>query len=117
MRVEVSFKHMKSSDYLDNVISKDVEKVRKRIKIFKRDDPVHLSLHIEKNPHKEEFLSWANLYMPKKVIKSQQKDRDPSISINKVVQMLIRQIDKYKIIFERRLQRRKGVLDIEENIT
>ena len=111
MRVDVSFKNMSSSEYLDNVIDKDVEKIKRRIKIFKKDDAIHLSLHIEKNPNREQYFSWAHLYLPKKVLKAQQNTREPSLGINKVTHALIRQIDKYKILIERHLQRNKPALD------
>ncbi|MBN2121287.1 MAG: HPF/RaiA family ribosome-associated protein [Candidatus Omnitrophica bacterium] len=107
MRVDVSFKNMESSDYLDNVISKYLDRVKRRIKIFKSDDPVHLTLHIEKNYHREEYFAWVNLYLPKKVLRAQQKAPEASLSVNKVSQALIRQIDKYKVMIERHLQRKK----------
>lgn len=106
MRVDVSFKGMKSSEYLENIISKDVGKVKKRMKILQKDDPVHLSLHIEKNPHREEYFSWAVLYLPKKVLKAQQKAFETSIAVNKVVKALLKQIDKYKLTLEKHLNKK-----------
>jgi len=105
MRVDVSFKNMSSSEYLNNVVDKDVEKIKKRTRIFKRDDAIHLSLHIEKNPNKEQYFSWAHLYLPKKVLKAQHNTREPSLAVNKVTHAIIRQIDKYKVMVEKHLQR------------
>ena len=116
MRVDVSFKHMNSSAYLDNIIEKDIEKIKKRVKIFKRDDPIHLSLHIEKNPNKEQYLSWANLYLPRKVLKAQQNAPEASLGVNKVTSALIRQIDKYKVMVERHLQKSKARLTTDEDM-
>jgi ribosome-associated translation inhibitor RaiA len=106
MRTDVSFKRMKSSEYLENIIQKDVEKIKKRVKIFRKDEAVHLSLHIEKNPHREEYLSWATLYLPGKVLKAQQRGYETAIAMNKVTQALLRQIAKYKLILERHLKKR-----------
>ena len=47
MRVDISFKNMEKSEYLADIINKDVEKIRKRVKMFKNEDPIHLSLHLE----------------------------------------------------------------------
>ena len=106
MRVDVSYKRMESSKYLDEIIDKDVAKIKKRMHILKSDEPVHLSMHLEKNPHREEYLSWATLYMPRRVLKVQQKGADAAVAINKVSQALLRQINKYKTKFERHLQKR-----------
>ena len=116
MRVEVSLKNLKSSDYLDNAISKHFERVRKRVKIFKRDDPIHLSLHIEKNYHREQYFAWVNLYLPRKVLRAQQTASDPALAVNKVSQAVIRQIDKYKVMIERHLQRRRSKPYSEETV-
>ena len=113
MRVDVSLKNMTSSDYLDNAISKDVERIQRRTKIFKKGDAIHLSLHLEKNYHREQYFAWANLYMPRKVFRAQQSAAEASLAVNKVSHALIRQIDKYKAVVERHLQRRKRVLDKE----
>ena len=48
MRTDISFKNMDSSEYLNNAISKNVERLKNRLKIFRNDDALHLSLHIEK---------------------------------------------------------------------
>ncbi len=106
MRVDVSLKRMKKSEYLENAISKNIEKIEKRMKIFKKDEAIHISLHIEKNPHREEYLSWATLYVPGKVLKSQQRGFEATESVNKVTQALLKQINKYKITLERHLKKR-----------
>lgn len=111
MRVDVSFKHMESSEYLDKVIEKNIEKIKKRIKLIRRDDPMHLSLHIEKNPHREQYLAWANLYLPGRLLKAQQETQEACQVINKVGQALTKQIDKYKVMVEKHLQRKKRLLD------
>ncbi|MFC1514981.1 HPF/RaiA family ribosome-associated protein [Candidatus Omnitrophota bacterium] len=114
MRVDISFKNMKSSDYLDNAISKDVDRIQRRTRIFKKDDAVHLSLHLEKNYHREQYFAWANLYMPRKVIRVQQQAPEASLAVNKVSHALIRQIDKYKVVVEKHLRRRQRILDKDE---
>ena len=116
MRVDVSLKNMKSSQYLDNAMSKDVDKIRRRTKIFKKDDAIHLSLHLEKNYHREQYFAWANLYMPRKVFRAQQSAPEASLAVNKVSHALIRQIDKYKVVVERHLGRKKGSLTKESDM-
>ena len=50
MRIDVSFKHLEKSPLLENVIDKNLKKVQRRVKFFKAEDVVHLSLHLEKKP-------------------------------------------------------------------
>ena len=111
MRVDVSFKNMGRSQYLDDIIDSDIEKIKSRMKIFKQDDAIHFSLHLEKNPHREQYLAWANLYLPRRVLKAQQQSKSASTSINKVSSALLRQVDKYKVMVEKHLQRKKRILD------
>jgi len=106
MRVDVSFKNMEKSEYLEDIINKDVEKIKKRIKMFKSEDPVHLSLHLEKNPHKEQYSVAVNLYLPRKVLKAEEKYGSVVLAINKSFLALIKQLDKYKALLERHLRKK-----------
>ncbi len=106
MRIDVSFKHMEKSSVLEDIIEKDISKVRRRLKIFKSDDPIHLSLHIEKNPHRDEYFTWINLYLPFKVIKAQRKSDSASVAINECFSALLKQLDKFKHKLERHLRKK-----------
>ncbi|MCD6539105.1 MAG: HPF/RaiA family ribosome-associated protein [Candidatus Omnitrophica bacterium] len=106
MRVDVSFKNMEKSEYLEDIISKDVEKIKKRIRMFKSEDPVHLSLHLEKNPHKEQYSVAVNLYLPRKVLKAEEKYESVVLAINKSFLALIKQLDKHKALLERHLRKK-----------
>ena len=55
MRVDVSFKHLPKSPLLETIIDKNIDKVQRRLKIFKSDEAIHLSFHLEKNPHRDQY--------------------------------------------------------------
>ena len=110
MRVDISFKNFKNSELLSQIIDKNIQKIERRIKLFKKEVPIHLSLHIEKNPHKEEYFSWANLYLPFKVLCAHEKAKVSSSSVNKVVKNLIKQIDKFKHKLERHLRKKRKIV-------
>lgn len=106
MRVDVSFKYLKKSDFIDNVLKNNFKKMKRRIQIFRRNDPIHISVHIEKNPHKNQFFCRSHLYLPtSKVLVADEKARDSSLAINKAFSALTRQLDKEKHKWKR--QRRK----------
>lgn len=108
MLVDVSFKNMENSEYIENIISKNVEKVKKRIKMFKNEDPLHLSLHLERNLHRDEYSVRVNLHLPRKVLKAQTSLSSVASSLNKSFSALIKQIDRHKIMLERHLQKKKS---------
>ncbi len=106
MRLDISFKNFKKSQIIENVIAKDVKKIERRLKMFKKEVPIHLSLHVEKNPHKEEYFSWANLYLPFRVLRAQARERNVVSTLNKTFSALITQIDKFKHRLERHLRKK-----------
>jgi len=110
MRVDVSFKHLEKSEFLDNIIDKNIKKVERRIKLFKTDDAIHLSLHMEKNPHKDDYFCWINMYMPFKVLKAQNRKSSISVVINDCFSALIKQLDKFKYRIERHLRKKRPAL-------
>ncbi|MBD3264744.1 MAG: hypothetical protein GF375_06550 [Candidatus Omnitrophica bacterium] len=109
MRVDVSFKYLEQSDFISNILENNLKKIERRLKIFrKKGDPVHLSLHIEKNPHKEQYFCRSCLYLPSnKVLVADEKGRKASIAINKAFSALSRQLVKVKYKMEKHLQKRK----------
>ncbi|MCK4810602.1 MAG: HPF/RaiA family ribosome-associated protein [Candidatus Omnitrophica bacterium] len=119
MRVDVSVKHFEKTKVLEQTIEKNLKKIERRIKIFKKEAPVHLSLHLEKNPHREEYFSWANIYLPFKVLKSSNKNSSLVKGVNETFSALVKQLDKFKYRLERHLGkkgRKKSPLDEEEAI-
>tara|TARA_B100000315_G_C14584137_1_gene592012 strand:- start:2535 stop:2885 length:351 start_codon:yes stop_codon:yes gene_type:complete len=107
MRIDVSLKYLERSDFIENVLDNNFKKIERRIKIFRRDDPIHISIHIEKNPHKEQFFCRSHVYLPSsKVIAADEKGRNASVAINKAFSALNKQLDKEKHKWEK--QRRKG---------
>ena len=112
MRVDVSFKYLKKSEFIDNVLENNFKKIQRRIQIFRRDDPIHISVHIEKNPHKEQFFCRSHLYLPtSKVLIADEKAGNSSLAINKAFSALARQLDKEKHKWQD--QRRKARRKIE----
>ncbi len=113
MRVDVSFKYFEKSDYIDNVLENNFKKLKRRIQIFRRDDPIHISVHVEKNPHKEQFFCRSHLYLPtSKVLIVDEKAGNSSLAINKAFSALSKQLNKEK--YKWRNQRRKARKTVEE---
>jgi len=106
MRVDVSFKHLERSEIIDDIIDKDVKKVERRVKLFKTDEAIHLSVHVEKNPHKDDYFCWINMYMPSKVLKAQNRKPSLSVVINDSFSALVKQLDKFKYRIERHLRKK-----------
>jgi len=107
MRIEVSLKYLKKSDFIDNVLENNFKKLKRRIQIFRRDDPIHISVHIEKNPHKEQFFCRSHVYLPSsKVLIADEKGQNLSIVTNKAFAALAKQLDKEKHKWQN--QRRKS---------
>ncbi|MCF7873386.1 MAG: HPF/RaiA family ribosome-associated protein [Candidatus Omnitrophica bacterium] len=108
MKVEISFKYLKKSSFVNSVLDSDIEKIKRKLQIFKKDDPVHLSVHIEKNPHKEEYYCRSHIYLPKaKTIVANEKSRNVTAAINKSFRGLSRQLAKVKTKLEKHLQKKR----------
>lgn len=106
MRIDISLKHLDKSSILEEVIEKDIKKIERRLKIFKTDDAIHLSLHLEKNPHRDEYFCWINMYLPSKVLKAQSRKNDVYLVINDAFDALLKQLDKLKYRLERHLRKK-----------
>lgn len=108
MRIDVSFKHLKKSPFLEGVIDKNIGRIERHVRLFKSDEAIHLSLHLEKNPHRDDYFCWANMYLPYKVIKAQTRKASPTVAINDCFSAMLKQLDKFKDKLERHLSRRRG---------
>ncbi|MCP4651765.1 MAG: hypothetical protein GY858_00030 [Candidatus Omnitrophica bacterium] len=96
MRVDVSFKYLESSKFIDNVLEKNIGKIERRLKIFRQDAPIHVSVHVEKNPHKEQYFCRTQAYLPTKVLISEENGRNASGAINKAFSAISKQLSKLK---------------------
>lgn len=108
MRVDVSFKNLEKSEFLDNVLDKDLEKIERRVQMFRKDDPIHVAVHIEKSPHREEYTCSAHIYLPQHVLRADEKDKRASSAINNTFSALSKQLDKLKYKVEKHLQKKPG---------
>ena len=111
MRVDISFKYLEKSEFVNNILENNFRKIERRIKIFKRDDPIHISVHIEKNPHREQFFCRSHIYLPSsKVLIADEKGTNASLAINKSFSALSKQLvkEKQKWDKQRRKQRRQA---------
>lgn len=106
MRVDISFKYMEKSEFIDNVLEKNVKKIGRRIKIFRNDDSIHLSVHLEKNPHREQYFCRTHIYLPSKVLNVEEKAERLTLAINKAFSALSKQLDKLKCKLESHLRKR-----------
>ncbi len=107
MRIDISFKHLESSTILDNIIEKNISRIERHTKIFKPNDVVHVSFHMEKNPHKDDYFCWINMYLPFRVFKAQSRDKTPSIAINNCFAALLKQLDKARHKLEDRSRKNR----------
>jgi ribosome-associated translation inhibitor RaiA len=106
MRVDVSYKYMEKSGIVEDIIDKNLDKISRRIAVFKHDDPIHVSLHLEKNPNKQQFFCRSTVYLPSKVLHVQETSSDISKVITKTFGVLSRQMAKLKFKVESSQKRR-----------
>ena len=105
MRVDVSFKNLENSEFIQNVLDKDLEKIERRVQIFRKEDPIHVAVTLEKSSHREEYTCNAHIYLPQHVLKAGEKDKRASSAINSTFSALSKQLDKLKHKVERHLQK------------
>lgn len=108
MRVDISFKNLEKSEFLDNVLDKDIEKIQRKVQIFRKDDPIHVAVTLEKSHHREEYTCSAHIYLPQRVIRADEKDKRASAAINSTFSALGKQLDKIKYKVEKHLRKRKN---------
>jgi len=98
---------LEKSDFVDNILDNSFKKIARHIQIFKKNDPIHISVHIEKNPHKEQYFCRSHVYLPSsKVLVVDEKGSNVSIAINKAFSALNKQLSKVKYVLEK--SRRKS---------
>lgn len=117
MRIDVSFKYLERSEFIDNILDNDFKKIERRLQIFKEDAPVHISVHVEKNPHKEQYFCRSHVYLPSsKVIVADENGQNVSVAVNKAFSAIAKQLDKEKHKWEkqRRQSRQKRLKSIAQ---
>ncbi len=111
MRVDLSFKYLERSEFIDNILENGLKKIERRVKMFKRDDPIHISVHVEKNPHKEQYFCRSHIYLPSsKVLVADEKGDSVSVAINKAFAALGKQLDREKYKWQNQRRRHKEEL-------
>ncbi|MFH1504817.1 MAG: HPF/RaiA family ribosome-associated protein [Candidatus Omnitrophota bacterium] len=111
MKIDISFKYLDRSDYIDTVLGNNFKKIERKVKIFRKNDPVHISVHLEKNPNKEQYFCRSHIYLPSsKVLAAVEKSSDCSIAINKTFAALNRQLGKEKYKLENRRGKRRETI-------
>ncbi len=107
MRVDISFKYLENSEFIDKILDNNFKKIERRLKLFRRNDPIHISVHVEKNPHKEQYFSRLHIYLPSsKFLSAEEKSSNCALAINKSFSAIVRQIDKVKHTIERHLSKK-----------
>ena len=76
MRDDFLVKNFPKSDVLMEEFQTQKQKIVRMVRNTKYQQNVHLNGHIEKNPHKEEYYCWMNLYFPGKVFHVKQRAAD-----------------------------------------
>ncbi|MBU2102172.1 MAG: HPF/RaiA family ribosome-associated protein [Candidatus Omnitrophota bacterium] len=104
MKIDISFKYLESSPLIESVLDKDISKVQKRVQMFRKNQPVHLSVHMEKNPHREQYFCRSHIYLPSRVIKAEGRAEKLTVAINKNFSALTKQLDKVKYKLEKHLR-------------
>lgn len=121
MKVDISYKYLEKSNLIKKAIDNHLKKLERRIRMFRRDDPIHISVHVEKNPNKEQYFCRSHIYLPAmKVLAVNEKAKDVSLAISKTFAALLKQLDKVKQRRQRRkkpsskIERREVFRDLEE---
>ncbi|MCM8787135.1 MAG: HPF/RaiA family ribosome-associated protein [Candidatus Omnitrophica bacterium] len=96
MKVDVSYKYMEDSKLLEEILDKNISKIDKRLSRFAKYDTIHTSIHIEKNPHRNQYFCRSHIYLPSRVIKAETNSNDAIKAINLNFTALIRQLSKLK---------------------
>lgn len=107
MRIDMNYKYMEKSEYLDLVLEKNFKKILRHIKLFKEPESVHTSISLEKNPHREEYFCRVHMYVPNsKVLSAQEKGLKCEVAINKTFMAVLKQLDKLKHRVEKYLRKK-----------
>ncbi|MBN2484283.1 MAG: HPF/RaiA family ribosome-associated protein [Candidatus Omnitrophica bacterium] len=110
MRVDFTLKYIEKNDILKNALEKNIQRITRRVKIFRKDSPIHVSIHLEKNPNKEQYFCRSYIYLPHHVVAADEKAANAASAMNKAFSAIARQLDKLKYRIETSLRRGKKKL-------
>lgn len=111
MRVDISFKYLERSNIINKALDSNLKRIERRIRMFRRGDSIHISVHVEKNPHKEQYFCRSHIYLPlMKALVVAEKAKEVTLVINKTFSALLKQLEKVK---QRRQKRRNNKDKIE----
>ncbi len=96
MREDFLIKNFPRSPILEEEFNSQKEKIFDFFKKIRNTEALHISCHMEKNPHKEEYFCWINFYLPRKVLHVKEKGSDALVSLKKAFNTLKNNVRKYK---------------------
>jgi RNA polymerase sigma factor (sigma-70 family) len=94
MNVHISYKVQKTPD-IEKEISHQIEKIRKRLRVF-RPDLVHLKALLEQNSPREGTQISLNLRLPSGQLAAEKKASSPTAAIKTAFDELMQQINRHK---------------------
>ena len=95
MNVHTSYKNLQKSPDLEREINQQVEKLNKRLRVF-RPELVHLRLTVDETSAREGFTVSADLRLPSGDMAARQSGDTASAAIKTAFDQLIEQITKHK---------------------
>jgi DNA-directed RNA polymerase specialized sigma24 family protein/ribosome-associated translation inhibitor RaiA len=95
MNIHVSYKSHHKTPGIEKEISHQIEKIQKRLQVF-RPDLIHLKAVIGKNSARKETLVSLNLRLPSGQMTAQEKASTPTAAIKAAFDELIQQIGRHK---------------------
>lgn len=106
MRINVSLKYLEKNALIDDIIDKNLAKIERRVLLYRNNDPIHVSVHIEKNPHKEQYYCKTHVYLPARVLHTDGRGATIAVAVRIAFSALARQLTKVKSRVEKHLRKR-----------
>ena len=113
MQVDVTYKNLEASALIEDAVDKNIEKLERRIKMFRDDESIHLAVNLEKSLHRNEYYCNAHIHLPGHMLKIQGKADSAEKVIHKGFEALSKQLDKLKYKVEKHLQKKSKKLDTD----
>ena len=96
MKFDFLVKNFPKMPLLEEEFDKQKEKILKLFRNHSKKETIHISCHMEKNPHRQEYFTWINFYFPHKVFHVKEKASDALTSLKKSFSSLYMKIKKQK---------------------
>jgi len=107
MQVDVYLKNIRKTRLLGEAIEKDLQKIQRRVNMFKDSSNIRFELKLERLGHQTEYTASANLIMPRKKLHVTETAENKVECVNNLTKALIKQLGKFKGQVERHLSRNK----------